>query len=50
MEADKKKSRAIAGAAFANRDQVLGGGCDWEIADIRKYHNFSEGFKSADML
>jgi hypothetical protein len=30
METNKKKSRAIAGAAFVNRDQVLGGGCNWE--------------------
>jgi hypothetical protein len=45
-----KKSRAVAGAAFVNRDQVLGDGCNLESADIRIYHNFSEGFKSADML
>jgi len=50
IKADKRKCRAIAGAAFVSRDQVLGGGCNWGIADMRKYHNFSEGFKSADML
>jgi len=31
-------------------DQVLGGGWNCGIADMRKYHKFSEGFKSADML
>ena len=45
-----KKSRAIADPAFVNQDQVLGGGWNLEIADMRKYHNFSEGFKSVDML
>lgn len=40
----------MAGAAFVNRDQVLVGGCNWGIADMRIYHNFSEGFKIADML
>ena len=50
MEGQTKKSRAIAGAAFVNRDQVLDGGCNCEIADMRIYHNFSEGFKIADML
>jgi hypothetical protein len=43
-------AQEVDGAAFVNRDQVLGGGCKWEIADMRKYHNFSEGFKSTDML
>ncbi len=46
----QKKDRAIAGAAFINLGQVLGGGCNSGIADMRIYHNFSEGFKSADML
>ena len=45
-----KKSRATAGATFVNLDQVLGGGCNLGIADMRIYHNFWEGFKSADML
>jgi hypothetical protein len=40
MKTDKKKSRAIAGAAFVNRDQVLGGGCNCEIADMPKKHNY----------
>jgi hypothetical protein len=42
--------RLVAGAAFVNRDQVLGGGCNCGIADMLKYHNFWEGFKSTDML
>jgi hypothetical protein len=50
METNKKKSRATAGATFGNRDQVLGGGCNWGIADMRIYHNFWEEFKSGDML
>jgi len=50
MKTNKKKIRAIAGAAFVNRDQVLGSGCNWGIADMQKYHNFSEGIKSTDML
>ena len=35
-----KKSIAISDAAFVYWDQVLGGGCNWEIADMREYHNF----------
>jgi hypothetical protein len=50
VKTNKKKSSAIAGAAFVKYDHVLGGGCDWEIADMRKYPNISAGFKSADML
>ena len=50
MKTNKKKSSAIAGAAFVNWGQVLGGGCNWGIADIRIYHHFWEGFKSGDML
>jgi hypothetical protein len=34
----------------SNQDQDLGGGCNLEIADMRIYHNFSDGFKSTDML
>jgi hypothetical protein len=34
MKTNKKKSRAIAGAAFVNQDQVSGGRCNWQIADI----------------
>ncbi len=47
---ENKKSRAIAGAAFVNWDQVLCGGCNWGIADMRIYHNFSEGSKTADLV
>jgi hypothetical protein len=50
MKTDKKKSRAIAGAAFVNRDQVLGGGCNCEIADIKRISQVFGRFKSADML
>jgi hypothetical protein len=42
---NQKKSRAIAGAAFINRDQVLGGGSKCEIADMRIYHSFFRGSK-----
>lgn len=44
-----KNDRAIACAAFVNQDQVLGGDCNWKIADMRIYHNFWEGFKSTAM-
>ena len=27
-------------AAFVNWDQVLGGGCNWEIADMPKKHKY----------
>ena len=44
------KQSHCAAAASVNWDQVLGGGCNCGDADMRKYHNFSEGFKSVDML
>ena len=43
-------AQEVVGAASVNEDQVLGDGGNWGIADMRKYHNFSEGFKSVDML
>jgi hypothetical protein len=39
MKTNKKKCRAISGAAFVNLDQVLGGGCNREIADMPEFHN-----------
>jgi hypothetical protein len=40
IKTNKKRNRTIAGAAFVNRDQVLGGGCDWGIADMPKKHKY----------
>jgi len=48
--AKTKKAEPLLDAAFVNRDQILGGGCNLRIADMQKYHNFWEGFKSVDML
>jgi hypothetical protein len=50
MKTDKKKSRAIASAAFVNRDQVLGGGCNCEIADIKRISQVFRSFKTYDKL
>ena len=46
----QKKAEPLLALPSSNRNQVLGGGCNWGIADMRIYHNFWEGFKSADML
>jgi hypothetical protein len=45
MKTGKKKSKAFAGVAFVNRNQVLGGVCNWEIDDMCVYHNFFRNSK-----
>jgi hypothetical protein len=44
LPVQKQKSRVIAGAAFVNRDQALGSGCDRGIADMNGYHKKFLGF------
>jgi hypothetical protein len=40
MKTNKKKTAPLLALPLSNGDQVLGGGCNLEIADMRIYQHF----------